>query len=138
MTQPALLACPTCGTPASKLDLGLRDYSRWLNNVLPGKLGGTDIDLALHQEASDRVLLVEFKEPNKRLNTGQRLLLRSVLQADKPKFDVWVAWGPYADGSYKVGPMDKAGETPFLQKMTEGELGSKVKGWWYAGLSQNP
>jgi hypothetical protein len=117
------------------VDLGLRDYSRWLNNVLPGKVGGSDIDLALHQESSDRVLFVEYKEPNKRLSVGQRLLLRAM---KKRGIEVWVAWGPYKDGTYKAGPMDDAGETPFLQVLSEAELGAKVRQWWYSGMSPQP
>ena len=132
MTQPALLECPTCGTPATQVQLGLRDYSRWLNHVLPGKVGGSDVDLALHQQATDRVLFVEFKEANKRLSVGQRLLLTAMV---KRKIEVWVAW-QYSDGTVRVGVLDDSGDVPFTEKMTEAELGTRVRAWWHKGHGQ--
>ena len=113
--------------------MGLRDYSRWANPVLPGKVGGSDLDFVLHQESSGRVLVMEFKEPNKRLSVGQRMLLRALKQMG---IEVWLAWGPYADGTYKAGAMDDLGEVPFLQQMTEAELGAKVRNWWHTGTPQ--
>ena len=129
--QPALLECPTCGTPSSKTDLGLRDYSRWLNPILPGKVGGSDIDLVLHQETSGRILMLEFKEANKRLSIGQRMLLRGMVSKG---IDVWVCW-QYSDGTTKVGVMDSVGEVRFTEKMSNENLGVKVRGWWNDGLN---
>lgn len=129
MTQPALLECPTCSTPVSQVQLGLRDYSRWLNPILPGKVGGSDVDMALHQQATDRVLFVEFKEANKRLSVGQRLLLTAMVKRD---IEVWIAW-QYSDGTVRVGPLDKNGDVRFTEKMTEAEFGTRVRDWWHAG-----
>lgn len=130
MTQPALLECPTCGTPASKTQLGLRDYSRWLNPILPGKVGGSDLDCVLHQQSTDRILVLEFKEANKRLSVGQRLLLTALVQ--RPNVEVWVAW-QYSDGTVRVGALDTTGDVRFTEKMTDAAFGAKVREWWYAG-----
>lgn len=129
VTQPELLACPTCNTPVSKANLGLRDYSRWLTPILPGKLGGSDLDCVVQQASTNRMLVIEFKEANKRITTGQRLLFKALKQRN---VDVWVVWE--YDGYVMAGEMDSTGEVRFLQKLTAAQLGSKVKDWWYSGL----
>lgn len=131
MTQPSLLECPTCKTPVSQVQLGLRDYSRWVNPVLPGKVGGTDVDFMLQQASTDRMLMVEFKEANKRLSVGQRMAL-TALKARR--IDVWVAW-QYSDGSVAVGSLDDNGTVMFTEKMTEAKFAAKVRDWWYEGIT---
>lgn len=132
MTQPDLRACPTCSQTLTQADLGMRDYSRWLNPILPGKLGGTDIDCVLDQASTGRMLMFEFKEGNKPLGVGQRLLFTAL---KKRNIDVWVVWGPYDDGHVKVGEMDTTGQVRFTEDMPPAKLGAKVKAWWYDGLT---
>lgn len=133
MSQAPLLACPTCGTKVEQTHLGLRDYSRWLSPFLPGKVGGSDIDLVLEQSSTGRMLFVEFKEHGKRLGIGQRMMF----QAFRHKgIDVWVVW-EYSDGTVRAGEMDMTGEVRFTEKLTPQQLGAKVKSWWYDGLPGN-
>ena len=125
--QPALRKCPCCGGPVPD-DLGLRDYDSWLRG-LPGKVSASDLDFFLEQRQTGRALTMEFKEGNKGLGLGQRLLFKGL----KAKgIDVWVAW-ERAD-SILVGEMDMTGEVRFTQEMTKDELSAKVVGWWYDGL----
>jgi hypothetical protein len=111
----------------------MRDYSRWLNPTLPGKLGGSDIDLALHQAATGRILMVEFKDATQRLNTGQRLLFTALRALG---IEVWVVWE--YQNYVKAGILDETGEVRFLEQLTPDQLGAKVKAWWYAGLQARP
>lgn len=133
MTQAALMECPTCKTPTSQATLGMRDYSRWLKNVLPGKIGLADVDGVLQQESTGRMLMLEFKEANKRLGIGQRLLLRAL---KRKGIDVWVIWEYPSKGVVRAGAMDEQGEVHFLEELTEAELGAKVEAWWWAGFEQ--
>jgi hypothetical protein len=132
MAQPPLLACPTCGTAVEDANLGLRDYSRWLTPVLPGQLGATDLDLVLDQAKTGRILVIEFKEANKRLGLGQRLLFKRLVQRG---FDVWVVW-QYSNKEVMVGAVDSTGNVRFLEKMSEAKLAQRVKNWWYDGLEE--
>lgn len=68
-----LRACPTCGA-RDHADLGLRDYSRWLFDVLPGRAAATDLDCVVEQHKTGRILAFEFK-PNRYVPRGQALLL---------------------------------------------------------------
>jgi hypothetical protein len=135
MTQPALRACPTCATPVSAAKLGMRDYSHWLDGVLPGKVSGSDVDFILDQASTGRVLAIEFKEGNKRLGVGQRLLFKQLLSRG---IEVWVAW-EYQDANGETehvlaGQFTDSGEVTFMEKLTPAQFASKVKAWWYSGL----
>lgn len=130
--QDALRACPTCGTKVERTTLGLRDYSRWLADVLPGRVSGSDIDSVVEQSSTGRCLFIEFKPVGKILPTGQRLLLRAMVRRD---IDVWVAWEDFK-GHVEVGVMNREGEVLFVEKMTEAQLGRKVLKWWNAGLNE--
>ena len=127
--QPDLRKCPCCGGPVPD-DLGLRDYASWLTG-LPGKVSGSDLDFCLEQTQTGRMLFMEFKEGNKPLGLGQRLLLKGL--KSKPGVDVWVAW-ERKDGLL-VGDMDDTGEVRFTQEMDKPALSKAVVAWWYDGLN---
>ena len=128
--QPPLRHCPSCGGPVSK-DLGLRDYESWLKpGVLPGKVSGSDIDFFLEQSQTGRMLAMEFKEGNKPLGLGQRLLFKGLISKG---IEVWVVWE--RKDSLLAGKMDDTGEVTFTQELSPRELAQKVKDWWYAGLN---
>lgn len=129
MTQPELKACPTCGEDTVK-ELGLRDYSRWVNPLLPGKLGGSDVDFILDQAGTGRILVMEYKEGQKRLGVGQRLMLTALKHKG---IDVWVVWEFTSQGYVLAGELDDTGEVRFTEKLTPHELGLKTKAWWYSG-----
>lgn len=127
----ALRACPTCGTEVRHTKLGLRDYSRWLNEVLPGRVGGSDIDSVVEQNRTGRVLFMEFKPEGVSLPVGQRLLLRTMV---KKGIDVWCVWEEKDGVHAQAGTMDETGEVRFVQRMTIRQLGMRVKRWWNDGL----
>ena len=127
--QPPLRKCPCCGGPVPA-DLGLRDYETWLTS-LPGKVSGSDLDFCLEQSQTGRLLFIEFKEGNKPIGLGQRLLLKGL--KSKPGVDIWVAWE--RKDSLLVGDMDSTGEVRFTQEMTQDGLNKAVAGWWYDGLT---
>lgn len=130
--QPALKACPTCGQD-TVAELGLRDYSRWLSPVLPGRIGGTDLDCVLDQSSTGRMLVQEYKQGNQRLPMGQRLLFKGLVEKG---FDVWVVW-EYSN-HVKVGAVDLTGEVRFMEQMSTTQLAAKTRAWWYDGLTQAP
>lgn len=136
MTQPPLRACPTCATPVSQTQLGMRDYSRWLVGVLPGKVSGSDIDFLLDQSSTGRMLALEFKAGNKPLGLGQRLLFQQLV--DKG-VEVWCVWEyQNAKGEtdrVKVGVLDALGQVRFMQEITPAQLASQIKAWWNDGLA---
>jgi len=127
--QDALRGCPTCGTKVAETKLGLRDYSSWLADELPGRVSGADIDCVVEQSKTGRVLFIEFKRKGQILPTGQRLLLKRMAQLG---IDVWVAWE--SDTHVEVGTLTAEGEVLFVQEMTKASLGRKVRKWWNLGL----
>lgn len=120
--------CPTCDGPVTK-DLGLRDYS-WVNSVLPGRLGGMDIDFCVNQAATGRVLMMEFKPQGVQLSTGAKLTYQLFVRAG---FDVWVAW-ENRDGSVTWTGLDEDGNQIQRIDGTREELAQEVLNWWNAGL----
>lgn len=130
-SQEPLRGCPTCKTPVTKAALGLRDYSRWLDGMLPGKVSASDLDFVLEQAATGRMLIQEFKEGSQPLGMGQRLLLKALV---KMGADVWVVNDLGAKG-VKVGVLSAEGVVRFTQTMTPAQLAGKVKEWWWDGLS---
>lgn len=125
----ALRACPTCSTKVASTVMGLRDYSTWLADELPGRVSGADLDCVVEQSKTGRVLIIEFKRKGQILPTGQRLLLKRFAQLGA---DVWVAWE--SDTHVEVGTLTDEGEVLFVQEMTKGSLGRKVRKWWNLGL----
>ena len=126
-----LRGCPTCGTKVDAAQLGLRDY-RWVNDYLPGKVGGMDLDFAITQRASGRALFLEFKPSETApISTGARLtfeLLRS------HGFDVWVA-RERPDGQVRTQVLGPNGKPVSDGLVTSREsLGRRVGRWWERGL----
>lgn len=131
--EEALRTCPTCGTPVDEARaIGLRDY-RWLSDLLPGRVGPMDIDAVVHQARSGRLLVFEFKAPRESLGLGVRLTLAHLVRAGA---DVWVTWGPYNDGTYDVGSMDRYGQVVFVQRMELEGLRKRVREWWARGAGE--
>lgn len=127
----ALRTCPTCATPVDQTRaIGLRDY-RWLADLLPGRVGPMDIDAVIHQAKSGRVLVMEFKAPGEPLSLGARLTLAHFVATGA---DVWVVWGPYDDGFYDAGVMDRTGAVVFVERVRLEGLRRRVREWWVRGL----
>jgi hypothetical protein len=132
MTSEApLRGCPTCKTPVTKAQLGLRDYSRWLDGMLPGKVSASDVDFCLDQAQTGRLLIMEFKDGSQRLGVGQRLMFKALKEKGA---DVWVVWDR-GDKGLLAGELDDTAQVRFTQEMTPVELAAKVKAWWYDGLT---
>lgn len=127
--QGILRGCPTCGTKVSDVEMGLRDY-RWVNDALPGKVGGMDVDFVLNQSRTDRTLIFEFKPKNAYISMGHRLTFRDMVRRG---VDVWIAWDQ-GDGTVKVGAVDRHGKTPFIEHMPIAKLRTQVRSWWNEGL----
>jgi hypothetical protein len=88
-----LRGCPTCGTPVTDIQLGLRDY-RWLGDALPGRVAPMDIDFLL--ERNGNFLIQEYKPEGVRPPVGQARSLRALREAGA---DVWLVQG---DGPVEV------------------------------------
>jgi hypothetical protein len=127
--QDKLRGCPTCSTKVSEAQMGLRDYSAWLSEHMPGRVSGADIDCVLEQHKTGRMLVFEFKRKGQMLPTGQRLLLQGLAIRG---VDVWVAWED--DTHVEVGELSKDGEVLFVERMTKAALGRKARKWWNLGL----
>lgn len=128
-----LRGCPVCGTKVSDVDLGLRDF-RWLNEALPGKLGGMDVDFVLSQSKTGRVLHIEMKPPGARISFGARLTYAVYV---KDGYDCWAAWGPDSEGNVQRGVFDKAGRVQRVVTMTQDEFSEDVALWWECGLVED-
>lgn len=129
LTEDKLRGCPTCSTPVAETTLGLRDYSTWLADALPGRASGSDIDCVVEQSKTGRVLLMEFKPAGGKLPMGQRIMLRAFVRKG---MDVWVIWE--FDDHVEAGIMDSTGEVQFIQPLTTDELRERVGKWWSAGF----
>lgn len=111
-------------------DIGLRDF-RWLGDALPGRVGGSDLDLVLEQSKTGRVLITELKPEHMTLPLGQRLLLKRFVNLG---CDVWVVWETPGSNFVEVGAMDRDGNIPFVERMSIGKFKTKVGQWWSAGF----
>ena len=124
--QDALRSCPTCGTKVSKTKLGLRDYSRWLAGVLPGRASGSDIDCVVEHNATGDMLFIEFKPEGVALPVGQRILLTAAVQRG---IDVIVAWED-GEGGVQWGWLDPNGEVGDIETTDESGFGLVVRDYW--------
>lgn len=129
MSQETLRSCPTCGGEFNPEALGLRDYS-WLNEVVPG---ASDLDFALEQKSTGRLLIVEFKSQGQRLPMGQRLLLKTLARKG---CDIWVAWQK-RNGSIDVADLDGRGELVGFRNLTREGLAAAVDAWWATGSASS-
>lgn len=126
--QGLLRGCPTCGTKVKDVDLGLRDY-RWVNEALPGRIGGMDIDFTINQARTGRVLLLEFKPAGATLSIGARLTFKLFVQKG---CDAWVIWD-HGD-TVEVASIDRDGQLGFIEKMSRKRLADRIRKWWDVGL----
>jgi hypothetical protein len=111
--------------------LGLRDYA-WVNESLPGKVGGMDVDFTVNQAATDRALMLEFKPEGAYLSTGHRLTFRLFVRKG---IDVWVLW-EQKDGTVKVAGVNAAGHTPIISAaMPRVKVAQLIREWWDEGLT---
>ena len=125
-TYGTLRGCPTCGTPVSETELRLRDFS-WVNEALPGKVGGMDIDFVLSSAKTGRGLMLEMKPPGGFVSTGARLTYREFV---KMGVDVWVLRGPDADGNIVRTSLSPGGQEGDPETLTLEDAGLKVAAWW--------
>lgn len=128
MTGAPLRHCPVCGTDVDKVDLGMRDWTRWIGDLLPGKIAPMDIDFML--ERHGKFLCVEFKGPGARLGVGQEITLR---QLHKKGVDVWVLWEgkSYGDPVQVIVMNDKHRLAPAdVQVLTVAALRRKLAAWY--------
>lgn len=130
-SQEPLRGCPTCSTPVTQAQLGLRDYSTWLDGALPGRVSASDIDFVLDQAQTGRLLIIEFKDGSQRLGVGQRLMFKALKARGA---DVWVVWDR-GDKGLLAGELDAMAQIRFTQTLTPVELKSKVAAWWLDGLN---
>lgn len=124
----SLRKCPVCDGPPPK---GLRDYT-WLENALPGKVGGTDIDFVVEQSSTGRILALEFKPGGTPISLGQRITFSRLVRLG---FDMWVCW-ELDGGKVRVGHFTKEGLVLFVEEMTIEELARKVNQWWWSGATR--
>jgi hypothetical protein len=123
-----LRGCPTCGTKVADVDIGLRDF-RWVNEYLPGKVGGMDIDFMLTQSKTDRVLLLEMKPAGARISVGARLTFQTLIHLGA---DVMVVWDQ-GDGNVDWCWLGAQAELGAIAVCTQDELAARIKTWWEAG-----
>lgn len=85
-----LRGCPTCGGSLEGSDIGIRDFSTWLFDALPGKAGGSDIDGVV--ERRGYFLSVEAK-PSKWVPPGQKYMFDALCDLKHPSGEK--AWTVY-------------------------------------------
>lgn len=134
----ALHSCPVCGTEGAVP--GLRDYSKWLFDLLPGRVGASDIDCVLDQGFSGRALALEFK-PSKYIPRGQARLFDRLLAGG---FDVWVVVDKDLETVFEEGAMKLKGDVTMCiyqpeqqvqtwKQVSIGEFRHAVRAWWDQG-----
>lgn len=129
-----LRGCPTCGTKVSKAKMGLRDFA-WVNEALPGRVGGMDIDFCISQvrdkgKKHTRVLMLELKPAGAPISTGARLTFREFARQG---YDCWAVWDE-GDGTVVLGKFDRAGRVRVREEpMTQDELATRIAKWWNDG-----
>ena len=124
-----LRGCPTCGTKVDTAHLGLRDFA-WVNEVMPGKVGGMDFDFVLTQHRTGRMLVLEMKPKGAYISTGARLSFSLLVSAG---YDVWLVW-EQGDGTVKLAECNDQGRATNPAIMTEAEAAALILHWWESGL----
>lgn len=121
-----LVGCPTCGSKVDDVELRLRDF-RWVNEALPGKCGGMDIDFVLSSAKTGRALMMEMKPPGGFVSTGARLTYREFA---KMGVDVWVLRGPNGEGQVQWSILGTDGKESEHATLSLEEMSSEVAKWW--------
>jgi hypothetical protein len=122
--QDRLRTCPTCGGEPPE---GLRDYAGWSFDILPEKVGFTDIDAIL--ERNGQFLVLEFKPPGKGtwVPQGQWLTFQRMLASGL--FAVWVISPTPGDPNLlEVHFMEDRARV----KATRAALKVAIERWWEA------
>lgn len=91
-----------------------------------------DVDAVV--EKHGRVLIQEFKPKGVPLPLGQRLTLRAFVRMGA---DVWIAWEDPNGRHVEVGPMDRHGNVPFVEKMTRRKYGQRIVEWRQTVVDEN-
>lgn len=105
--------------------MGLRDYSGWLFDILPGRVAATDLDFVLEQHNTGRVLVLEFK-PTTYVPRGQSLVFDTLTSIG---WDVWIVGDKNLDkDELVVKKWGKRAETMNLETFR-----TKVGDWWTDG-----
>lgn len=127
-TTEALHTCPVCGTEGPVV--GLRDYSTWLFDLLPGRAGASDVDAVIEQHNSGRALALEFK-PSKYVPRGQGLLFDRLCACG---FDVWVVVDKdFEEDQLTMCIWQPEQMTQTWKSVTVNEFREAVRAWWRAG-----
>lgn len=124
-----LRGCPTCGTKVDETQLRLRDFS-WVNEVLPGKVGGMDLDFCLSNARTGKTLFIEMKPTGGAVSMGARLTFKTLIS--KGDVDVWVVWGPAEDGTVEMARVMADGNITSKVRLPLAELAGTVAQWWEA------
>jgi hypothetical protein len=121
-----LRGCPLCGTKVADAKIGLRDFA-WLNNALPGKIGGMDIDLVLTNNKAGLAMAFELKPYGVGVSLGARMTLKFLVQHGVRCFLVQDG-GDVHPGQVIVGEMLHDGDVvyPFDLPMDTGEFAQWV------------
>lgn len=106
--------------------------SNWFDRALAG-IGHrgssfSDVDAVTHDEATDRFLFQEFKQPDEKLNRGQARLLKALARRDY--LTVWCV-RRREDGC--VDWCDVASRV--AQRLTLDEYRAKFRSWWNNGAA---
>lgn len=124
-----LRKCPTCGGETD--GIGLRDY-QWVNDQLPGKVGGMDIDMVI--ERKGHYLGFEFKPKGASIGLGPRITFKGLVRTG-----IWTQWMVWDHGEddngvhhVEVGALDRKGDIPFVEKMTLAKLVTRITDWYEA------
>lgn len=125
-----LRKCPTCGAD-TVAEIGLRDYSTWLFDALPGKAGGTDFDCVV--ERHGHFLMFEFK-PNNYVPWGQQITFTALVQQG---WTIYIVIDKDASkDKYRVGQWAAEQGVVNWYTMTRAQLSSLAHAW-YLEASEN-
>lgn len=123
-----LRSCPLCQRTLEGVNIGARDY-RGVNALLPNRIGGTDVDLVLQQNGTDRMLVVEFKPSIAPLMKGQRDTLAWFARKGA---DVWVVCDTEYPTKVQLASLDGKGVLSDWRTMSAVRYHQLVADWWMA------
>jgi hypothetical protein len=103
-----------------------------VNDALPGKVGGMDVDFVINQAKTHRLLHIEQKPKGARISVGASLTYREYVRAG---FDAWAMWD-MQDGTVRQGFFDANGRIQDIEHMEAKQLASRVRAWWDSGLEE--
>lgn len=122
--------CPLCKSPVEGTKIGLRDF-HWVNQALPGRVGGMDIDFCLNQSKTGRVLMMSLMAKGYRISIGERITY-AIMRAKG--IDVWYLWD-MEDGNVRRGVARRNGYSGKVETFTKDQVAALVREWWDEGVS---